>query len=152
MRYRITAFIFGLLMSASAFAAQITGTVTNATTNKPSSGDEVTLLTLANGMEEAGTTKTDSQGHYTLNVPDENAQHLVRVARQNVHYFKAVPPGTTNVDVTVYDAGTQVEGLVTDARVFHVQAGGGSLDVREEYFLNNQSQPPRTKIGNRLLP
>ena len=151
MRYRITAFLFSLVISAGAFAAQITGTVTNATTNKPSSGDEVTLLTLSNGMEESGTTRTDSQGHYTLNVPDENAQHLVRVARQSVHYFQAAPPGTTTVDITVYDAATQVEGLVTDARVFHLQAGGGNMDVREEYFLNNQSQPPRTKIGNQTF-
>ncbi len=93
MKYKIAAFMFSLLVSAGAFAAQITGTVTNATTNKPSSGDEVTLLSLANGMEEKGTTKTDSQGHYTLNVPDEGGQHLVRVARQSVHYFKAAPPG-----------------------------------------------------------
>jgi hypothetical protein len=143
--------MFTLLVSAGAFAAQITGTVTNATTNKPSSGDEVTLLSLANGMEEAGTTKTDSQGHYTLNVPDENAQHLVRVARQSVHYFKAAPPGVTTVDITVYDAGTQVEGLVTDARVFHLQASGGNMDVQELYILNNQSQPPRTKIGNQTF-
>src|ERR1041385_5471275 len=139
------------MVSAGAFGAQITGTVTNATTNKPSSGDEVTLLTLANGMEESGTTKTDSQGHYTLNVADASAQHLVRVARQSVHYFKAAPPGTTTVDVTVYDAGTQVEGLVTDARVFHLQASGGNMDVQELYILNNQSQPPRTKIGNQTF-
>ncbi|HEY2360508.1 MAG TPA: hypothetical protein VGK36_05295 [Candidatus Angelobacter sp.] len=151
MRYRVAAFIFSLLVSAGAFAAQISGTVTNATTNKPSSGDEVTLLTLANGMEEAGTTKTDSKGHYTLNVADENAQHLVRVARQSVNYFKAAPPGTTTVDVTVYDSGTQVEGLVTDARVFHLQASGGNMDVQELYILNNQSQPPRTKIGNQTF-
>jgi hypothetical protein len=151
LRNRIAAFIFSLLVSAGAFAAQITGTVTNATTNKPSSGDEVTLLSLANGMEEAGTTKTDSQGHYTLNVPDAGGQHLVRVARNSVHYFKAAPPGTTTVDVTVYDASTQVEGLVTDARVFHLQASGGSMDVQELYILNNQSQPPRTKIGNQTF-
>jgi len=143
--------MFSLLVSVGAFAAQITGTVTNASTNKPSSGDEVTLLTLANGMEEAGTTKTDSQGHYTLNVADASAQHLVRVARQSVHYFKAAPPGTTTVDVTVYDAGTQVEGLVTDARVFHLQASGGNMDVQDLYILNNQSQPPRTKIGNQTF-
>jgi hypothetical protein len=151
LRYRIAAFIFSLLVYAGAFAAQITGTVTNATTNKPSSGDEVTLLSLANGMEEAGTTKTDSKGHYTLNVPDENAQHLVRVARQSVHYFKAAPPGVTTVDITVYDASTQVEGLVTDARVFHLQASGSNMDVQELYILNNQSQPPRTKIGNQTF-
>lgn len=151
MRYRIAAFIFSLLVSAGAFAAQITGTVTNATTNKPSSGDEVTLLSLANGMEEVAHTKTDAQGHYTLNLPDEGGQHLIRVARQNVHYFKAAPPGSTTVDVTVYDAATQVEGLVTDARVFHLQASGGSMDVQESYILNNQSQPPRTKIGNQTF-
>ncbi len=151
MKYKIAAFMFSVLVSAVAFAAQITGTVTNATTNKPSSGDEVTLLSLANGMEEKGTTKTDSQGHYTLNVPDEGGQHLVRVARQSVHYFKAAPPGTTTVDITVYDAATQVEGLVTDARVFHLQASGGNMDVQELYILNNQSQPPRTKIGNQTF-
>ena len=151
MRYRIAAFTFSLLVSAGAFAAQISGTVTNATTNKPSSGDEVTLLSLANGMEEEGTTKTDSHGHYTLNVPDENVQHLVRVARQSVHYFKAAPPSVTTVDITIYDAATQLEGLVTDAQVFHLQASGGSMDVQELYILNNQSQPPRTKIGNQTF-
>jgi hypothetical protein len=151
LRYRVAAFMFSLLVSAGAFAAQITGTVTNATTNKPSSGDEVTLLSLASGMQEIATTKTDSQGHYTLNVPDADGQHLVRVARQSVHYFQAAPPGTTTVDVTVYDAATQVEGLATDARVFHLQASGGSMDVQELYILNNQSQPPRTKVGNQTF-
>jgi hypothetical protein len=151
LKYRVAAFMFSFLVSAGAFAAQITGTVTNATTNKPSSGDEVTLLSLASGMQEIATTKTDSQGHYTLNVPDADGQHLVRVARQSVHYFQAAPPGTTTVDITVYDAATQVEGLITDARVFHLQASGGSMDVQESYILNNQSQPPRTKIGNQTF-
>jgi hypothetical protein len=153
LRYgsRIAGFVFCLCASVGAFAAQITGTVTNATTNKPSSGDEVVLLSLASGMDEVAKTKTDSQGHYTLNVPDQGGQHLIRVARQSVHYFKAAPPGVTTVDITVYDAATQVEGLVTDARVFHLQASGGSMDVQELYILNNQSQPPRTKIGNQTF-
>jgi hypothetical protein len=153
LRYRnwIAALSFSLLASAGAFAAQITGTVTNATTNKPSVGDEVVLLSLANGMDEVAKTKTDSQGHYTLNVPNEGAQHLVRVARQSVNYFKAAPPGTATADITVYDAATQVDGLATDARVFHLQAGGGSLDVQESYILQNQSQPPRSKIGNQTF-
>ncbi|HWG40789.1 MAG TPA: hypothetical protein VN658_09575 [Candidatus Acidoferrales bacterium] len=151
MRYQVAVILFSLLMCAGAFAAQITGTVTNATTNKPSSGDEVTLLSLTSGMQEVGKTKTDRQGHYTLDVPDEGTQHLVRVARQSVHYFEAAPPGASTVDITVYDAATQVEGLVTDARVFHLQASGGSMDVQELYILNNQSQPPRTKIGNQTF-
>jgi hypothetical protein len=151
LRHRVAVFMFSLLVSAGGFAAQITGTVTNGTTNKPSAGDEVALLSLASGMQEVGTTKTDSQGHYTLNVPDADGQHVVRVARQSVHYFKGAPPGSTNVDITVYDAATQVDGLVTDARVFHLQASGGSMDVQELYILNNQSQPSRTKIGNQTF-
>jgi hypothetical protein len=135
----------------SAFAAQITGTVTNGTTNKPSSGDEVVLLSLANGMDEVARTKTDSHGGYTLNVPDNGTQHLVRVARQSVHYFKSAPPGTTTADITVYDAATQLENIVVDARVFHLQASAGRLDVSDMYVLKNESQPPRSRIGNQTF-
>ena len=85
---RIAAFLLCLLASSGAFAAQITGTVMNGTTNKPSSGEEVVLISLANGMDEVSRTKTDSQGHYTLNLPDEQAPHLVRVARQSVSLFQ----------------------------------------------------------------
>ena len=134
-----------------AFAAQITGTVTNGTTNKPSSGDEVVLLSLANGMDEVARTKTDSQGRYTLNVPDEGAPHLVRVARQSVHYSKQAPPGTTTVDITVYDAATKLDGIMADARVFHLQASAGSLEVNDMYVLKNESQPPRSQIGNQTF-
>lgn len=148
---RIAGVAFCLFASAGAFAAQITGTVTNGTTNKPSSGDEVALLSLASGMEEVGKTKTDSQGRYKLNVPDEGSPHLVRVLRQSVHYFKSAPAGTSTADVTVYDAATQLAGVGADARVFHLQASGGSLQVDETFMITNQSQPPRTKIGNQTF-
>jgi hypothetical protein len=148
---KIARIILCLFASVGAFAAQITGTVTNGTTNKPSSGDEVTLLSLSSGMEEVGKTKTDSQGHYKLNVPDEGAPHLVRVLRQSVHYFTSAPPGASTADVTVYDAATQLTGVGNNARVFHLQASGGSLQVDETFLINNQSQPPRTRIGNQTF-
>ena len=153
MRYRnrIAGVVLYLFASVGAFAGQITGTVTNGTTNKPSSGDEVVLLSLASGMNEVARTKTDSQGRYTLNVPDEGAPHLVRVARQSVHYFHSAPPGTATADVTVYDAATQLNGVVSDARVFHLQASAGSLEVNDMYMLDNQSQPPRSRIGNQTF-
>ncbi|MBZ5507509.1 MAG: hypothetical protein LAO78_18775 [Acidobacteriia bacterium] len=153
MRYcqKIAQITFCFIASVSGFAAQITGTVTNGTTNKPSSGDAVVLLSLASGMEEVAKTKTDSQGHFTLNVPDEGAPHLVRVERQSVHYFKSAPPGATTADVTVYDAATQLNNVVTDARVFRLQASGGSMDVSDLYVLNNESQPPRSRIGNQTF-
>ena len=43
-----------LLLTSFAAAQNITGTVTNATTGKPSAGDEVTLLSLSQGMQEIG--------------------------------------------------------------------------------------------------
>ena len=150
-RNQILGLALCLFLPAGAFAAQITGTVSNGTTNKPSSGDEVVLLSLASGMNEVARTKTDSQGRYTLNVTDEGAPHLVRVARQSVHYFKQVPPGATTADITVYDAATQLDGIATDARVLHLQASEGKLDVSEMYVVKNESQPPRSRIGNQTF-
>ena len=47
-------------------AQNITGTVTNATTGKPSAGDEVTLLSLSQGMQEVGSTKSDASGRFSF--------------------------------------------------------------------------------------
>jgi hypothetical protein len=150
-RTLIALLAFCLLAAPSVFAAQLTGTVTNGTTNKPSVGDEVTLLALSSGMDEVAHTKTDSQGHFSFDIPDDNAQHLLRVTRQSVGYFKAIPPGATSADITVYDAATQLDNITTTARVFHFQAGSGNLDVNDMYVLSNQSQPPRSRIGNQTF-
>jgi hypothetical protein len=151
LRNWIAAFLLCLLASLGAFAAQLTGTVMNGTTNQPSSGEEVVLISLASGMEEVSRTKTDSQGHFSLNLRDEQAPHLVRVQRQSVSYFKSVPPGTGSADVIVYDAATQLENITTDARVFHLQSNVGSLNVSDKYVLKNNSQPPRSRIGNQTF-
>jgi hypothetical protein len=150
-RNQIVAFLLCVLAASGAFAAQVTGTVINGTTNKPSSGDEVVLLSLATGMDEVARTKTDSQGHYSLNLPDERAQYLVRVSRQSVHYSKPLPPGTTTADITVYDAETQLENITTDARVFQLEANNGSLEISDRYIIKNESQPPRSRIGNQTF-
>ena len=54
--------VFALTVPAFA-AANITGTVTNKTTGKPSAGDDVTLIRLAQGMQESTHAKTDARGH-----------------------------------------------------------------------------------------
>jgi hypothetical protein len=107
-------------ISASAFAAQISGTATNGTTGKPSSGDEVVLLSLAGGMDEVGHTRTDAQGRFAINVPDDGVQHLVRVAHQGVNYYRTVPPGTTTVEINIYDAAAEVANIIQESRVFRV--------------------------------
>jgi hypothetical protein len=140
-----------LFLSTSLFAARITGKVTNGTTSKPASGEEVVLLSLAGGMEETSHAKTGSNGEFTLDVPDEGVQHLVRVAHQGVNYFRAAPQGTTSLDIMVYDSAKTVENLVGEGRVFRVQTSGNDLEVSEMYILRNESNPPRTWMGDRTF-
>jgi hypothetical protein len=140
-----------LLLASPVLATQITGTVTNGTTNKPSAGDEVVLLSLTSGMDEVARTKTDNQGRYSLTLPDNQTQHLIRVTRQSVSYFKSVLPGAATADVTVFDAATELSGVTTVARVFHFQASSSNLDVSDMYVIKNDSLPARSKIGNQTF-
>jgi hypothetical protein len=134
-----------LLFSANVFAAQIAGTVTNGTSNKPAVGDEVVLLSLSGGMDEIGRTKTDAQGHFSLNAPDQG-QKLVRVDHQGVNYFKSAPQAATGVDITVFDVAKKIENLVGEGRVFRFQTlPKNLLEVQEMFILRNESSPARTQ-------
>ena len=141
-----------IVLSASLFASKITGKVTNGSTNKPSAGDDVVLLSLSGGMQETARTSTDGKGEFSLDVSDEGVQHLIRVAHQRVNYFQPVPQGTTIADVTVYDAAKKVESLIGEGRVFRVLAADGQqLQISEMYILRNESQPPRTWMNDRTF-
>jgi len=134
--------------SAGVFAADIKGTVTNATTNKAAAGDEVVILSLAGGMEEVGHGKTDAQGRFTVSIPASNAPHLVRVIHQGVNYHTPAPEGTTSVDVTVWDAAKQVDNIIGEGRVVRIlNAGPQQIEIAEMYILRNESKPPRTRMG-----
>ncbi|HEX4662993.1 MAG TPA: carboxypeptidase regulatory-like domain-containing protein [Terriglobales bacterium] len=144
--FRLSAAFFAL--ATASFAANLTGSVTNKTSEKPSSGDDVVLLKLSEGMQEASRSKTDSQGKFTLPIPDDGGQHLVRVTHQGVNYFKPAPAGTTSVQVDVYDAGKQVQGVAGRADIMRVQADGGQMDITELFVLQNNSKPPRTQMSD----
>src|SRR5271170_2951574 len=147
-RYRRAALLAALVLTASmaAHAASISGNVTNKTTNKPAAGDDVVLIALAQGMQEAARTKTDAHGHFTIDVPD-NGMHLVRVDHEKAAHFEPVPPGTSKVDVAVYDVEPKVEGVSTEADVMRIEAGPQGLHVIQNYFVKNDSKPPRTQFS-----
>ncbi|MFC6644365.1 carboxypeptidase-like regulatory domain-containing protein [Granulicella cerasi] len=130
-------------------ATPITGTVTNKTTGKPAAGDDVVLIRLAQGMQESTRTKTDSKGHYTLEVPDEGL-HLIRVMHDKANYFRPAPPGTQSVDLEVYNAAEHVKGVSTEAEVMRIQTdpSGTSLKVVENFFVKNESEPALTQFSN----
>jgi hypothetical protein len=139
--------LFLLASSLSSLAASLTGTVTNKTTDKPAVGDEVVLLQLQGGMTEAGRVKTDAKGSFTFNIPDAGP-HLIRVEHQKGSYFKQAPPGTQSVEIDVFDVATKVEGITTEADVLRMEADNSGLKITENYFVKNQSSPPRTQFSD----
>jgi len=134
----------------SALPESITGTVTNKTTSKPAAGDDVVLIRLSQGMQESNRTKTDSRGHFSLELPDQGV-HLVRVTHDKANYFKPAPPGTTTLDVDVFNAAAKVEGIAGEADVMRIQTdeSGKTLHVVQNFFVKNDSDPPKTQFSDR---
>jgi hypothetical protein len=139
-----------LLLSSFAAAQTLTGSVKNSTTGKPAAGDDVVLLSLGQGMEEAGRTKTDAKGHFSFKL-DSQGPHLVRVIHQEVTYHRMAPPGTTSVEVEVYDVGKKVEGIQVVADIMRFQASQGQLQVERTFAVTNNSKPPRTQMNEHNL-
>ncbi len=140
-----------LLLSAIASAETLTGTVKNVTTGKPASGDEVVLIKLGEGMEEVAHTKTDAKGNFSFKLDDSQGPHLVRAIHQDVPYHTMAPPGTTSVEVEVYDAGKKIDGVEVVADIMRLQVENGQLEVTREFAVQNSSKPPRTQMNDRAL-
>jgi hypothetical protein len=141
----------GLMLPLAAYATTVTGTVTNKTTGRPDSSDSVVLLSLSQGMQQVASVKPDAQGHFSINVPD-SSMHLIRVDHQQASYYEPVPPGTTHVNVTVYDAAAKVPGVKTEADVLRIETGSQGLQVIENYFVENDSNPPKTQFSSEAYP
>jgi hypothetical protein len=147
-----TAFLAATLLLNSFAAAQtLTGTVKNATTGKPAAGDEVILLKLAQGMEEAGRTKADAKGQFSFKLDDTQSPHLLRAIHQDVTYHRMAPPGTTSVELQVYDVAKKIDGIAVVADIMRVQVEQGQLEVMRAFAVKNTSTPPRTQMNERNL-
>jgi len=140
-----------ILLCSFASAQTLTGTVKNSTTGKPGAGDEVVLLSLGQGMEEAGRTKADAKGNFSFKLDNAQGPHLVRVIHQDVTYHRMAPPGTTSVEVEVYDASKKVEGISVVADIMRFQASQGQLQVERTFAVENSSKPPRTQMNEHNL-
>jgi len=131
----------------SAFAQTLSGTVTNGTTKKPVSGDDVVLIKLGQGMEEAARTKTGSNGNFTFKI-DDNGPHLVRAIHQGVTYHKMAPPGTTSADLEVFDVSKKLAGISVTADVMRFQEQENELQGIRLFAVDNHSDPPRTQMND----
>jgi hypothetical protein len=148
MRPTLSALCALLAFAAGASAATITGTVTNGTTHTPAAGDAVTLISLDQRMQEIAKSKTDAQGHFSIDAPDPG-MHLIRIDHQGAAYFQPAPPNTPNVNAQVYDVAPVVPGVNTVADVMRVETDQQGLRVTQSFFIKNDSNPPRTQFSDR---
>jgi hypothetical protein len=145
----ILALLAAILSLASSAAAQtLTGTVTNATSNKPAAGDEVILINLTNGMDVAGSTKVDASGKFSFTLSGPAGPHLIRAVHQGVTYHQMAPPGVSSVDVNVYDVATKISGLSVTVDVLRFQTDNGTLQGVRTFAVNNNSAPPKTQMND----
>jgi hypothetical protein len=142
-----------VLSGALAQAANVTGTVTNKTTGKPSAGDDVALVDVQAGMNEAATAKTDAKGQYFLQIPPAGnaGAYLIRVTHQGASYFIAAPQSGTGGDVTVYDVAPKVDGVAIDADMLLFEGSAGELRVTERYLVRNASNPPKAEFSEKTF-
>ncbi len=138
---------FFLFSLGVASAQTLAGTLKNGTTGKPAAGDDVVLIKLAQGMEEAARTKADASGHFSFTLPDPGP-HLVRAIHQDVTYHRMAPPGVTSVELEVFDVAKKVEGVTVTADVMRFQAQGNELQGIRLFAVSNASQPPRTQMSD----
>ncbi len=139
---------FSLPASLASAQTTLTGVATNGTTKQPAAGDDVVLLSLSQGMQETDRSKTDAMGHFSLKLDDAGAPHLVRVIHQGVTYHHMAPPGTTSVQIAVYDVLTKVVGISVAADMMRMQVRGNQLEGIRLFALDNKSSPPRTQMND----
>jgi hypothetical protein len=139
-----------LILAGSLFASAevLTGTVKNSTTSQPAGEDDVVLLSLGQGMEESGRTKTDAKGNFSFKLNDAGTPHVVRAIHQGVTYHRLAPPGTTSVEVEVYDVSKKLDSLSVTADVMRLQAQDNELRGVRLFSVNNSSSPPRTQMND----
>ncbi len=137
-----------MLFAASSLAATLTGTVTNRTTGRPSAGDTIAVINTAQSMDEIAKATSGAKGDFHVDVPD-GGQILLHITHAGAEYFKSVTPGSGAVDIDVYDSATKIDGISGEALVVRAETdpAGRTLNVMENFFVQNASAPPRTQYG-----
>jgi hypothetical protein len=133
-----------LVMSAAAQAGTVSGVVHNGTNNnKIAPGVDVLLIQLQGGMSVVASTKTDADGRFHFDNPGiGQGPMLIRAVYRGVFFHQPLTPGTSNVDVTVYEPTTNPAAIQVPLRLLVFQPNGDKLMVGEEYSIQNNSNPP----------
>lgn len=131
------------VFSSTIRAGTVHGTVKNGTTGKPAAGVQVVLIQLQGGMQPVANTQSDAKGQFTFDNPGLGAQPmLVRAVYRGINFHQPVPPGKSDVEVTVFEPTKDAKAIAVTTRVVFFQPNGTNLIVGEEYSLQNDTKPP----------
>jgi len=137
-----TALLF--LFAHDGIAGTLHGTVKNGTTGKAAADVQIVLLQLQAGMQPVANAKSDAQGQFTVENAGIGAQPmLLRAIYNDINFHQPVPPGTAQVDITVYDATKDPKAISVVSRIVFFQPNDQTLTVGEEYAIQNNTQPPK---------
>jgi hypothetical protein len=138
----LAALVFAPFLVAQ--AGTVHGTVKNGTTGQLASGIEVILIQLQGGMQPVANSKTDAQGAFSFDNPSLSAQPmLVRAVFHGVNFHQPVPPGTSEIQVEVFEPTPDAKTIAVPSHIVIVQPNGSTLVVGEEYSIQNTSNPPK---------
>jgi hypothetical protein len=133
-----------VLLAASACGGVLHGTVKNGTTGTPAAGVEVILIQLQGGMQPVANSKTDAQGQFSFDNPSLGAQPmLVRAVYKGINFHQPVPPGRSDVEVSIFEPSKDPKTISVASRIVFFQPNGETLTVAEEYSIQNNAQPPQ---------
>ena len=139
--------LLALLLFFAATAARagtVSGIVHNGTNgNKAAAGVDVLLIQLQGGVQVVASTKTDADGRYQFDNPAiGQGPMLIRAVYRGVFFHQPLTPGTSTVDVTVFEPTTNPAAMKMPLRLLVFQPNGDKLMVGEEFSLVNESKPP----------
>jgi hypothetical protein len=136
-------------LGSSVMGQVISGTVTNGTTSERAAGDKVMLINLGDRMVAAAETRADSAGEFSFASENEpHGWHLIQAMHQGVSYHQLVPPGTSNVEVKVYDVAPSVPGIQVATEVMEFQQENSVMQGVRLFAVNNTSSPPKTQMND----
>ncbi|HKW36018.1 MAG TPA: hypothetical protein VJN92_23650 [Candidatus Acidoferrum sp.] len=135
----------GLLLVpfSAARAGTVRGTVKNGTTGQAAAGVELTLVAPMGGMQELAHAKSGAQGEFAFEHPNLGEQPmLVRATYHGVHFNTMAPPGTSTLQVDIFETSKDPKTIEVPSHFVVFQPNGDTLKVAEEYQIENKSQPP----------
>ncbi len=125
-------------------AGTVRGTVRNGTTGQPAAGVELTLVQPMGGMQELAHAKSGPQGEFTFENPNLGTQPmLVRASYQGIHFNTMVPPGSSPVQVDIFEPSKDPKTIDVPSHFVIFRPNASTLTVAEEYQIENKSQRPR---------